>query len=104
MNSWNFGPVADGIVSVSSVVNQLKKLHPNAQILLSKDKHVKEAAVLSLDSSHAKAQLGWEPILNMESAILLTSQWYEEYLQGGDMELVTRSQITNYLENVAKID
>jgi CDP-glucose 4,6-dehydratase len=104
MNSWNFGPDSDSIVSVASVVNQLKKLHPNVQTFFSDEKQTKEAEFLSLDSSHAKTQLGWEPILNIESAIALTSDWYAEFLQNGEMRSVTVNQIENYVEKVAKIE
>jgi CDP-glucose 4,6-dehydratase len=104
MNSWNFGPTAENVLSVENVLNRLLALHPTAQITLSREKQNKEAHFLNLDSSRAIEQLGWEQILGIDAAIMLTSQWYSQFFEKQDMQLATEVQIKNYLNLVFAVD
>ena len=55
------------------------RLHKNYNI---KKIRLKEAQLLSLDISKAK-ELNWEPRLSLDECIVLTSNWYINYISGG---------------------
>jgi CDP-glucose 4,6-dehydratase len=57
---------------------------------------VHEAHYLKLDSSKARAELGWRPRLNLETALEWTLQWYRQWQAGVDMAGESRQQITRY--------
>jgi CDP-glucose 4,6-dehydratase len=57
---------------------------------------VHEAGVLRLDASKARAQLGWQPQLNIESALDWTVNWYRACQQHANMQDFTWSQIEAY--------
>jgi len=103
LNSWNFGPKAESVLSVKDVLSRLVALHPTAKILLSDETTNKEAKFLSLDSSLARKQIGWEPILDIEESIMLTSRWYSLFFEKQNMQLVTETQINDYLELALEI-
>ena len=57
---------------------------------------VHEAHYLKLDSSKARAELGWRARLNLETALEWTMQWYRQWQNGADMAAETRAQIARY--------
>ena len=58
--------------------------------------HPSEAHALNLDGSKAKAMLGVEPQLGIESALSWVADWYGAYHSGADLKQVTRNQIRDY--------
>ena len=66
-------------------------------IEISKEKnHQHEANLLQLNCDKASQILGWSPRWNVEKTIEETSNWYNAYLNGGDMQLVSNKQILDY--------
>ena len=55
-----------------------------------------EAQYLTLDSSRAREILGWQPRLNVETALEWTLRWYRECQEGADMARVTQAQIADF--------
>ena len=70
------------------------RLHKNYNI--KKNSRLKEAQLLSLDISKAKKELNWEPRLSLDECIVLTSNWYINYISGGSSEGITEEQIEFY--------
>ena len=57
---------------------------------------VHEAHYLKLDSSKARTELGWRPLLNLEIALDWTIRWYRQFQNGSDMDVETRAQIARF--------
>ena len=57
---------------------------------------VHEAGLLKLDSSKARAELGWQPRLRLNTALEWLVDWYQSSLGGTDMQSFTLKQIAAY--------
>ena len=91
---WNFGPVDDDARSVGWIVGRIAELWPG-ELRWSFDDgpHPHEARYLKLDSSRARARLGWRPPVALEAALEATVAWYQQLNEGADMRAVTLGQI-----------
>lgn len=95
--AWNFGPAEADVQSVTWVVERLGALWPGG-IAWEPDTgaHPHEAGYLKLDSSRARALLGWTPRWELERALSSIVEWYDALRSGGDMEAVTRAQLAAF--------
>jgi CDP-glucose 4,6-dehydratase len=97
---WNFGPESAAFIDVETIARSLIEAWGSGapEIAFGKrsdDPH--EAGMLTLDSSKARIELGWRPLLAPREAVALTSAWYRAFAQGGtDMRAFTQSQIAAY--------
>jgi CDP-glucose 4,6-dehydratase len=57
---------------------------------------VHEAGVLRLDVSKARAELGWQPRLSIETALKWTIDWFRACERGAPMQQETQAQIKAY--------
>ena len=55
-----------------------------------------EAGLLKLDSSKAKAKLGWLPRWKISQALRKTLDWHQEFLSGADMYDYSLEQILEF--------
>ena len=56
-----------------------------------------EAHTLKLDSSKARARLGWRPALSLDEALKLCVHWYRGHLEDpGSAPQITAEQIRRY--------
>jgi CDP-glucose 4,6-dehydratase len=79
---------------VGWIVERLAELWPHELRWLQDDgHHPHEARYLKLDSSRARAHLGWRPPVTLESGLEQTVSWYAQLGAGADMQTVTRAQI-----------
>ncbi len=77
---WNFGPRAESISTVWEVAEKVVNEYGRGEIRdLSDPNALHEAKLLMLDISKAKFYLGWEPRMNIDQTIALTTDWYKEY-------------------------
>jgi len=75
--AWNFGPSAEETRPVSWIVERfLRGWRDPVEVEIDPGPHPPEARILRLDSAKARNGLGWRPVLSLEDAIELTTQWY----------------------------
>lgn len=98
-SSFNFGPSDVDAWPVERLATKLAEMWGgSASWTRDVAPAVHEARTLNLDSSKARATLGWTPRLNIERALEWTTEWYRAWQQGGDLARETRAQITAYDE------
>jgi CDP-glucose 4,6-dehydratase len=91
---WNFGPSEEDARPVGWIVERAIELWPNdLRSVLDEGPHPHEARYLKLDSSRARARLGWRPVIGLDDALEATVGWYRELHAGADMRAVTVAQI-----------
>ncbi len=103
--SWNFGPDAGSSASVSDLVRGMlsawsdRDNRPSPPPLHRGFPTPHERAYLTLDSSRARHQLGWQPRLSLAETIEWTVDWYWAYLSGAttDFRAFTLAQIDRYV-------
>ena len=91
---WNFGPVEQDARPVGWIVQRMGELWPGGlQSTLDDGPHPHEARYLKLDSSLARARLGWRPLVELDTTLRSIVEWYQQLAQGADMRAVTQAQI-----------
>jgi CDP-glucose 4,6-dehydratase len=96
-SSFNFGPTAEDAWPVERIATKLAYLWGDGASWQRDAKAgVHEAHYLRLDSSRARTELGWQPKLEIESALEWTVSWYRTWRDGGNMLTKTRDQIAKY--------
>lgn len=95
--AWNFGPDESDARSVLWVMEKMAAAwgRPGSWIVDEGKSH-HEATYLKLDSSKAKARLGWQPRWALERALSATNEWYMTYVAGKDVAKLTIAQIQEY--------
>jgi CDP-glucose 4,6-dehydratase len=94
---WNFGPPQQDARPVGWIVERAGELWPDGlRSVLDEGPHPHEARYLKLDSSRARARLGWHPLLGLDEALEATVGWYRELRAGADMRAVTIGQIETF--------
>lgn len=95
--AWNFGPSTDEVRTVSEVAHTI--IRHLGRGVVEKDhsgKHPHEANLLQLNCDKAHQLLQWHPRWHVEKTLIATAEWYKAWLDGGDVEQMTRSQIHDY--------
>jgi CDP-glucose 4,6-dehydratase len=91
---WNFGPADSDAQPVRYVVSEISRLWGKGALWqMADEENVHEAHLLRLDSSKARAGLGWRPRWTLEDALEKTVQWYREFYDGQDVQSSTLNQI-----------
>jgi CDP-glucose 4,6-dehydratase len=94
---WNFGPADSEAKPVAWIAERLCRVWGDGATwsnLAVDDVH--EAGLLKLDSSKARAELGWQPRLDLGQSIDWIAQWYKAHAAGADMQAFTNGQIDRY--------
>jgi CDP-glucose 4,6-dehydratase len=96
--AWNFGPAEADVKPVLWLVEKLGEwCGPALTWQIDGRHHPHEAALLKLDSSKARIQLGWEPVMNLETGLEWTVSWYKAFKDNpSSVRAVTESQIISY--------
>ncbi len=82
VGAWNFGPSEESFVSVEDVVKKVFSILGKGEYEVVPDASLREAPVLTLDSSRARDLLGWRPRFVIDDAIRTTVNWYTDYYGG----------------------
>jgi CDP-glucose 4,6-dehydratase len=94
-DGFNFGPEATDALEVEDVVKLALAAWGSGSYFIDADPNAPhEAALLRLDSTKSKTQLGWHPRLNARQAITQTVEWYRH--AADDALPYTRKQIEGY--------
>lgn len=95
---FNFGPSDQDHASVQTIIEKMNHLW-NQKIkyeIKRSDSNPHEAHYLSLNCDKAKEKLGWEPKINLDYALKMTVEWYEEDASGSDLLKLSNKQIEKY--------
>lgn len=93
---WNFGPDEGDARPVKWIVEHLCSQTPGSSWQCDVSPQPHEANMLRLDSSKAKAQLGWHPRWRLPEALQNTLEWHHAWRRGEDMATVSLAQIHAY--------
>lgn len=94
--AWNFGPVDADAQPVSRVLDTLAAAVPPLAWHATGEEGVHEAGLLKLDSSKARARLGWAPKWRIAEALDRTAAWHLAWRSGENAAAVTLAQIAAY--------
>jgi CDP-glucose 4,6-dehydratase len=95
--AWNFGPREDDARPVSFLVDRLASLWgPGAAWEFDEGEQPGEAHCLKLDCSKARNELGYRPMLDLETALDWTVSWYKSFVYQKDMREVTELEIGRF--------
>ena len=99
-DNWNFGPGDEAARTVGDLVEQLAIVWTRPEITYAAGSFP-ETRFLHLDSTKARALLGWAPPLTFVDTVKLTADWYRDFQAGpGTAAQITARQIEQYREAV----
>jgi CDP-glucose 4,6-dehydratase len=84
-DAWNFGPDVADAISVARIVDLFTQAWGQGAgwVRSNTDQPAaREAAHLSVDSSRARRELGWQPRWRVEEAVRRTAAWYHAHAKG----------------------
>jgi len=95
--AWNFGPSEEDARPVGWIVERLDALWPGG-LAWERDagEHPHEARYLKVDSSRARARLGWAPRWGLEQALESIVEWYDALRSEADMQAVSLAQLSAF--------
>lgn len=95
--AWNFGPPAEDAHPVSWIVDRLSaQWGEGTSCAHDRSEQPHEAGVLKLDSSKARARLGWKPRLTLAATLEWVADWYHAHGKCQDMRHITEQQLVEY--------
>lgn len=99
--AWNFGPSTTDVLKVSEVAQRILDFlgRGSVEIGLSDNKQ-HEANLLQLNCDKAHQILEWRPRWDVNQTLIKTAEWYKAWIDGEEMEAVTRGQIYEYFDEL----
>ena len=95
--AWNFGPDPDAFRTVAETADLAARVWgPGASWTNDRGEHLHEEALLTLDASRARRELGWHDVLGFEEAVTWTVDWARRVRAGEQARDVTLEQIDAY--------
>jgi CDP-glucose 4,6-dehydratase len=95
--AWNFGPDPADDASVGDIAQRVATLWgSDAQVVPASDPQLRDAGLLRLDSTQARAELGWTPRWSLQEALERTVAWQQAWRRGDEMHAVCLDQIAAY--------
>jgi CDP-glucose 4,6-dehydratase len=99
--AYNFGPITDDSLSVEEmVVRSIKSWGAGKYNVEENSNNPHEAGLLKLDISKALNDLNWKPILNAQTAVELTINWYKNYYKYISANELMESDIKYYQNKI----
>lgn len=95
---WNFGPADEDARPVEWIVERLANAWgEGARWERDANPQPHEAHYLKLDSSQARARLGWIPRLSLSTTLEWLTAWYRGFARGESARAMTLAEIERYL-------
>jgi CDP-glucose 4,6-dehydratase len=102
-SGWNFGPAEEDAWPVARIADSMVEAwSQGASWVQDTGKHPHEAGYLKLDTSKARALLGWNPVLPMRDGLRWLVEWFVAESRGEDMQTFTMQQIADYEARLSK--
>jgi CDP-glucose 4,6-dehydratase len=99
-DNWNFGPGDEAARTVGDLVERLSAVWTRPEITYAAGSFP-ETRFLHLDSTKARALLGWMPPLSFADTVELTADWYREFAADPKKAAqITDRQIERYREAI----
>lgn len=99
--AWNFGPTSLKVRNVEQVATSMITHLGRGEIQIeSSDRRHHEATLLQLNCDKAQQLLRWSPRWDIDKTLAATAEWYKVFLEGGDIESVTRHQLREYFQEL----
>lgn len=95
-DAWNFGPNDGDVRTVRWVLDFLAKRVPGVKWKPANATAFQETSNLRLDSSKARAKLGWVSRWPIETTLERAIDWYLRWLDGGSMRETCVADIDEY--------
>lgn len=100
---WNFASAETDCQPVEIVARQLAQAWGNdADVQVAETSTIFEEKLLALDSSKARARLGWSPTWPLSDAISAVVEWHKAHGEDADMWTMTRAQIARFENEVSR--
>jgi CDP-glucose 4,6-dehydratase len=97
---WNFGPADADARPVSYLVSELTRLWGGTASWHSVGpSQIHEAHLLRLDSSKARAQIGWSQCWSLDETLANTVEWYKMFDSGQNVRACTLNQIQSFMQS-----
>jgi CDP-glucose 4,6-dehydratase len=96
---WNFGPKDSDCKSVSWILDLISRLQ-NDKLSWEIDSvdQPYESNYLKLDCSKANRYLNWSSVLDLPKALQWVTEWYQGYINDGNIRGISENQIERYEE------
>lgn len=108
MGAWNFGPDNESCIAVSEVVDKVISYWGSGtwrKVSTKLNDNKQEMNLLKLNCDKANSFLKWRGILDIDSAIKMTVEWYKAFYNSPateDMYNLCVAQINEYMQVVSK--
>ena len=97
VGAWNFGPSDTDAKDVACVVQQLARAWGVEGDWRQRDgAHPHEAGYLRLDSTKARSQLSWDPVLDLQTTLEWIVDWHKHHLRDNNARDITLAQISEF--------
>ena len=91
--AWNFGPDEAGHLNVLGVVDAFAQAYHSRIDTVIEPAAFAENPTLRLDSTQARRELGWQPVLPAAEAVATAAQWYRRRADGEPVRELLYDQV-----------
>ncbi len=96
-SAFNFGPEPSNVLTVAELAGKFVELYGRGRVIVGEKSPLHEAGLLMLSIEKARADLGWSPKYDTQTALQKTVDWYKNFYDGADMFNFTINQIKDYV-------
>ena len=95
--AWNFGPAAEGMASVKTVVDLAAAAwNQPTHVLIDAGPTPHEAGLLMIDATKSQQRLGWKPVFALAQAVQMVVTFTRAWQQGSDLRKHCLSNINEF--------